>query len=147
MFSLICARINAWVNNREAGDFIRHRAHCDVIVINPRIFHDQGIEIIPMMSHERGWYKIGGPTGKLICCGLIRQGKCDLLTLQLRHNERDGVSNHRNLDRLLNRLFRRRSKKHYRFRVSDHCEELDDRWFPSQRASNAENVFIWWRLM
>ena len=31
MFSLICARINDWVNNREAGDFERHRSHYDVI--------------------------------------------------------------------------------------------------------------------
>ena len=36
MFSLICARINGWVNNGEAGDLRRHRAHYDVIVmINP----------------------------------------------------------------------------------------------------------------
>ena len=34
MFSLICARINDWVNNGEAGDLRRHRAHCDVIVIH-----------------------------------------------------------------------------------------------------------------
>ena len=34
MFSLICARINGWVNNREAGDLIRHRAHYDVIVMD-----------------------------------------------------------------------------------------------------------------
>ena len=33
MFSLIYAWINGWVNNREAGDLRRHRAHCDVIVI------------------------------------------------------------------------------------------------------------------
>ena len=32
-FSLICAWINGWVNNREAGDFRRCRAHYDVIVI------------------------------------------------------------------------------------------------------------------
>ena len=32
-------------------------------------------------------------------------------TLQWRHNERDGISNHRRLDCLLNRLFRSRSKK------------------------------------
>ena len=31
--SLICARINGWVNNREAGDLRRHRAHYDVTVI------------------------------------------------------------------------------------------------------------------
>ena len=32
MFSLICAWINACVNNRETGDLRRHRAHYDVIV-------------------------------------------------------------------------------------------------------------------
>ena len=33
MFSLICVWINDWVNNREAGDLIRHRAHYDVTVM------------------------------------------------------------------------------------------------------------------
>ena len=33
IFSLICARISGWVNNREAGDLRRHRAHYDVIVM------------------------------------------------------------------------------------------------------------------
>ena len=33
MFSLICARINGWVNNREAGDLRRHRGHYDVNVM------------------------------------------------------------------------------------------------------------------
>ena len=33
MFTLICARINGWVNNREAGDLRCHRAHYDVIVM------------------------------------------------------------------------------------------------------------------
>ena len=32
-FSLICARINGWVNHREAGDLRRHLTHCDVIVM------------------------------------------------------------------------------------------------------------------
>ena len=30
MFSMICVWINGWVNNREAGDLRRHRAHNDV---------------------------------------------------------------------------------------------------------------------
>ena len=30
IFSLICDWINGWVNNREAGDWRRHRAHYDV---------------------------------------------------------------------------------------------------------------------
>ena len=32
-FSLICAWINGWINNREAGDLRRNRAHYDVIVM------------------------------------------------------------------------------------------------------------------
>ena len=38
IFSLICARINGWVNNGEAGDLRRHRDHYDVIVMNEEDF-------------------------------------------------------------------------------------------------------------
>ena len=34
MFSLIYVWINDWVNNRDAGEFRRHRGHYDVIVMN-----------------------------------------------------------------------------------------------------------------
>ena len=34
MFSVICARINGWVNSGEACDLRRHRAHYDVIVMS-----------------------------------------------------------------------------------------------------------------
>ena len=37
MFSLICAWTNGWVNNQDAGDLRRHRAHYDVIVMWCRI--------------------------------------------------------------------------------------------------------------
>ena len=33
IFSVICARINGWVNNGKAGDLRRRRAHNDVIVM------------------------------------------------------------------------------------------------------------------
>ena len=36
MFSLICAWINAWVNNREAGDLRRYRSHYDVTIMCER---------------------------------------------------------------------------------------------------------------
>ena len=79
---------------------------------------------------------------------LCREASCLVdFTLQWRHNECDGVSNDRRLDCLLNHLFRRRSKKISKLRVTGLCE-----WnppmtggFPSQRASNAGNVSIWWR--
>ena len=68
-------------------------------------------------------------------------------TLQWRHNERNGVSNHRRLDCLFNRLFRRRSKKTSKLRVTGRCEGNSPvtSEFRAQRASNAENVYIWWR--
>ena len=59
----------------------------------------------------------------------------------------DGVSNHRHFDYLLNRLFRRRSKKTSKLRVTGlsagNSPGTDE--FPAQRASNAENISIWWR--
>ena len=43
-------------------------------------------------------------------------------TLQWRHNDHDGVSNHRRHSCLLSRLFRRRSKKTSKLRVTGLCE-------------------------
>ena len=60
-----------------------------------------------------------------------------------RHNEHDSVSNHQPHDCLLNRLFRRRSKKTSKPRVTGLC--VGNSQFPAQMASNAENVSIWWR--
>ena len=69
------------------------------------------------------------------------------ISLQWRHNELAGVSNHQPHDCLLNRLSRRRSKKTSKLRVTGLCvgnsPGIAD--FPTQRASNAENVSIWWR--
>ena len=68
-------------------------------------------------------------------------------TSHWRHNERDGVSNHPRLNCLLNRMFRRRSKKTSTFRVIGLCEGNPPvtSEFPSQKASNEENVSIRWR--
>ena len=63
------------------------------------------------------------------------------------HNEHNGVSNHLPRDRLLKRLVGRRSKKTPNIRVTGLCEDnsLVAGEFSIQRASNAENVSIWWR--
>ena len=44
MFSLICAWINGWVNNREAGDLRRYRGHYD-------------FNVMVCDSSEWGWYQ------------------------------------------------------------------------------------------
>ena len=68
-------------------------------------------------------------------------------SLQWRHNKRDGVSNNQPHDCLLNRLFRRRSKKTSKLRVTGLCggNSPVTGEFPAQRASNTENISIWWR--
>ena len=77
--------------------------------------------------------------------------KCDLQlifdALQWRHNERDCVSNHQPHDCLFNCLFRRRSKKTSKLCVTGLCAGYSPVTgeFSAQRASNTENVSIWWR--
>ena len=70
-----------------------------------------------------------------------------VVSLQWRHNDQDGVSNHQPHGCLLNRLFRRRSKKTSKLRVTGLCvgNSPVTGEFPAQRASHAENVSIWWR--
>ena len=69
------------------------------------------------------------------------------LSLQWRHNGRDSLSNHQPHDCLLNRLYRRRSKKTSKLRVTGLCAGNSPLTgeFPAQMASNAEKVSIWWR--
>ena len=66
--------------------------------------------------------------------------------LRWRHNGPDSVSNHQPHDRWLKRLFRRRSKKTSKLRVTGLCagNSPGTGEFPAQMASNAENVSIWW---
>ena len=68
-------------------------------------------------------------------------------TLRWRHNGCNSVSNHQPHHCLLNRLFRRRSKKTSKLRVTGLCavNSPGTGEFSAQMASNAENVSIWWR--
>ena len=68
-------------------------------------------------------------------------------TLRWHHNGHNRVSNHQPHDCLLNRSFRRTSKKTSKLRVTGLCagNSPETGEFPAQMASNAENVSIWWR--
>ena len=70
-----------------------------------------------------------------------------LRPLQWRHNGHDSVSNHQPYDCLLNRSFRRRSKKTPKLRVTGLCavNSPGTGEFPAQMVNNAENDSIWWR--
>ena len=68
-------------------------------------------------------------------------------SLRWRHNDHAGVSNHQPHGCLLNRLFRRKSKKTSKLRVTGLCtgNSPGTGEFPAQMSSYAENVSIWWR--
>ena len=69
------------------------------------------------------------------------------LSLRWCHNGHYSISNHQPHDCLLNCLFRRRSKKTSKLRVTVLCagNSPGTSEFPTQMASNVENVSIWWR--
>ena len=77
---------------------------------------------------------------------------CHLKSWRWCHNERDGVSNHRVLHCLLNRLFSHRKHQSSASLAFVRGIELElelistgDQWIPTQRASDAGNVSVWWR--
>ena len=82
-------------------------------------------------------------------CLLCYVSDCNprVFPLQWHHNGHNIVSNHQPRVCLLNRLFRRRSKKTSKIRVPGLCTGNSPVTgeFPAQMASNAENVSIWWR--
>ena len=80
-----------------------------------------------------------------IVFGGADRAQLKLYTLQWRHNEPDRVSNHQPHDCLLNSLFRCRPKIISKLRSPAFVRGTVTGEFPAQRASNAENVSIWWR--
>ena len=89
-----------------------------------------------------------GPTWALSAPDGPQVGPMSLaITLHRRHNDYDGLSNHQPHGCLLNRLFRRRSKKTSKLRVTGLCtgNSPGTGEFPAQMASYAEKVSIWCR--
>ena len=56
MFSLICAWLNGWVNNGEAGDLGRHITHYDVIVMSAKCFLGPKVYSMIKVSNYILWY-------------------------------------------------------------------------------------------
>ena len=76
------------------------------------------------------------------CSYVYTVANCIVFGSQYRyHNEYDGVSNHQPRDCLLSGLFRRRSKKASKLRVTGLCAGNSPVTgeFPAQRASNASS--------
>ena len=154
--------INGWVHNHEAGDLRRYRAHYDVIVITSVAMltvnysstyslnllvdnhHDYVMVIVFMIIDTVNRYKHDRWSNAVSCVSPLQNR---FSTLRWHHNVCDSVSNHQPYDCLFNRLFRRRSKKTSKLRVTSLCAGNSPVTgeFPAQMASNAENISIWWR--
>ena len=130
--------------------------HCTIKIIKvPRVYYE--INSMRWNTSACNWHTNWKINTEIPLHGIPTRPRVDevsrwqilmiIYSLQWRHNERDGVSNHRCLDGLLNRLFRRRSKKTSKLRVTGLCERNSPVTgeFPSQRVSSTENVSIWWR--
>ena len=97
-------------------------------------------KLIHISSLSAWWLLMAGR----ICARVVM---IETTSLQWRHNERDGVSNHQFHHCLLDRLFRRRSMKTWKLRVTGLCAVNSPMTgeFSAQMASNTENISIWWR--
>ena len=129
-----CITRPQWVSSIEIS-IVEIRRSCD--------HRHNGISDIgkTTSAYQNGsWTKGSTSYGKFRCS---KRG-CKNYTI---HNEWDGVSNHRRHDCLPNRLIRRRSKKTSKLRATGFCEGNSpvSGELPTQPASNAKKVPIWWR--
>ena len=108
----------------------------------------RGIHRSPVKSHDKGQWR-GALMFCLICAWTNgwTNYRDAVDSSRWHHNENNGVSNHQPHNCLFDRLFKPRSKKTSKRRVTGLCEgnSLKTGEFPAQRASTAENVSIWWR--
>ena len=147
MFSLICVWINRWVNNREAGDLRRYHGHYDVNVMCRCRFQNQFLgrssvsqspwrnmlllnsnELILAARQQQWWSsRITISLVIMMTSNALRQSKRRVKYIKLFimprmcHHCSDAQMS-RCLDCLLSRLFRRRSKKSSKLRVTGFCK-------------------------
>ena len=143
MFSLISARINGWVNNREAGDLRRHRAHYDVIVMicwtsDVWLVYAQWFSLFVIVALCEIPFHSGA-------CHVKQQERSTSFTrvyIIIRNNNKVRknticvfgiVLRYDWYDCLLNRLFRR--KKPSKLPVTGFCREFaGDQWIPRTKG-------------
>ena len=121
-FSLICAWINSWVNNREAGDLRRHCTHYDVIVIP--------------------WACFDGPLVH------VSWGQCWPMNFHYNDVTMSAIASQiTSLTIVYWSIYSGRLKKTSKLRVTGFCAGNSPVTgeFSAQMACNAENFSIWWR--
>ena len=136
MFSLICAWISDWANNREAGDLRRHRGHCDVNEMSNLINNHNHEKYTKSLPYLPGTNELVCFNNKYVITGITtRQTSVMAYEITGRHQ-----------DCLLNSLYRQTSNRNQISTLLVFCENpLNPSvtyGFPNQRASSVENMFI-----
>ena len=93
MFSLIYVWISGWVNNREAGDLRRHRAHFGGIVMNELNLHwkhDVNEDSHPIENYRCYYLPMSSTMLVKGTFGAVQQGACSCDTV---------YSSHKNVER------------------------------------------------
>ena len=131
-------KIRTWFYCALISCYTTHSGHMIIPVSQLCYFHHDTLILSPLWSR-----------GEHGTC-FWRMAQCTLyVTSQWRHNEHDGVLNHLPHDCLLKRLFRRRSNKTSKLRITGLCEGIH-RWpVNSPHKGPVTRIFfpIWRRLM
>ena len=100
MFTLICARIKGWVNNRKAGDLRRNHVHYDVTVMIHQLYTRSSIirpgpDLSPYWRYQPimvWWRHQTGPTltQLLACCMMAPSHYLKLCSLIILLHSYDG---------------------------------------------------------
>ena len=133
-----------WV--RRHGSCTYRQSNTTIAILTLDIVEQRNYGTVFSTTDNANWS--GFLVQSFLCDDSINNAQSNPLPPLWRHNEHDVVSNHQYLDRLLNRcFFGRRSRKTSKLPVNGLCEGNSPVTgeFPAQRASNVENISIWWR--
>ena len=159
----IWRKVNIWhVNYARATTYIstHERIYIEffygcVCICTIYIFHLQQ-ERQTFLKNKK-WNDISSPNRETVyqrllsdACYFVKMLLGDFMAFRWRHNDHDGVSNHQPHDCLLNRLFRRRSKKTSKLRVTSLCAGIHrspvnspHKWPVTRKMFPFEDVIMW----
>ena len=131
VFSLICAWANGWVNNRDAGDLRRHRAHYDVTVMSKR--GHWGTTLQRLGYRQMNNVRHSHSSGPIYHYNdvMISANACQVTSLTIVCSTVYSGADERNI----------KARRHWSF--SGEFTPVTGE-FPAHMASNTEYVSIWW---
>ena len=141
MFSLICALTNGSVNNHEANELRRHRAHYDVIVMYNCNADLRGWQHTSPFTAIK-WTNYNGRE-----MNYHRREMWVSQSITVTSHDWYSVPNNQQLHCWFNSFFRCTSRKTSKLRAIGLCEgnpPVAVR-IPSQRVNILESVCMWWR--